>query len=339
MININSLTKSYGSLQVLKGIDLHIERGQIYGLAGRSGTGKSTLLRCINGLETYDNGNLYVDGIDVKTLSKLDIRVFRKDIGMIFQQFSLLSRLSVYENIALPLKCWKYKSKDINKKVLDLLEMVGIPDKIHAKPNELSGGQKQRVAIARALALNPKLLLCDEATSALDPKTAKSIISLLNKINQELAITIIIVTHQMSVLRSACEHMAILENGRIEVHGSVEQTFLNHPQALKNLIGQKELMLPETGVNMEIFLSKEISSKPIITQMARDLSVNFMILGGGMEGYRNNMLGSIVINVAGEYFAKVERYLSAHNVMWKYIERDGELCKEEEDNCLAVNFG
>lgn len=216
LIEIKGIRKSFGDLQVLHGVDLHIEKGKIFGLAGRSGTGKSTLLRCINGLETYDEGNLIVEGIEVKSLSEKDLRVFRKDIGMIFQQFSLLSRLTVYENIALPLRCWKYSNSYIDAKVKELLDVIGIPDKINAKPRELSGGQKQRVAIARALSMNPKLLLCDEATSALDPKTAKSIIGLLNKINQDLGITIIIVTHQMSVLRSACEEIAILQDGKIE---------------------------------------------------------------------------------------------------------------------------
>ena len=269
MIDINNLIKSYGELQVLKGIDLHIEKKEIFGLIGRSGTGKSTLLRCINGLETYDTGSLIVDGTDVKSLSEDDLRVFRKDVGMIFQQFSLLNRLSVYENIALPLKCWKYDNAYIDKKVKDLLEIIDIPDKINAKPKELSGGQKQRVAIARALAMDPKILLCDEATSALDPKTAKSIISLLNKINKDLGITIILVTHQMSVLRSACERIAILEDGKVEAKGLVEDIFLEQPPALKNLIGHKDLVVPQTGINIEIFFSKENSSNPIITKMAR----------------------------------------------------------------------
>jgi D-methionine transport system ATP-binding protein len=200
MIKINNLKKSFGSLQVLNDINLNIGTGQIYGLIGRSGTGKSTLLRCINGLESYDSGSLLVDGVEVKSLTSKEAREFKRGIGMIFQQFSLLSRLTVYENIALPMKCWKYKNAYIDSKVKELVEVVGIPDKLYAKPEQLSGGQKQRVAIARALSMNPKILLCDEATSALDPKTAQSIITLLNQINQQMGITIIVVTHQMSVL-------------------------------------------------------------------------------------------------------------------------------------------
>lgn len=180
MIEINDLYKKFNGLEVLKGVSLTIPTGSIYGLAGGSGAGKSTLLRCINGLESFDSGTLMVDGTDVSKLSESEGRIFRKNIGMIFQQFSLLSRMTVYENIALPMLCWGYKKKNIDKTVKELLELVEIPDKINSRPAELSGGQKQRVAIARALTLNPKILLCDEATSALDPRVGKSILSLLN---------------------------------------------------------------------------------------------------------------------------------------------------------------
>lgn len=322
MIEIKGLTKSFDDVKVLKGINIDIPQGMIYGLVGRSGVGKSTLLRCINGLESYDEGSLIVDGVNVKALSGKDIREFRKDIGMIFQQFSLLNRLSVYENVALPLKCWNYSNSYIDRKVKELLELVGIPDKINAKTRELSGGQKQRVAIARALTMNPKLLLCDEATSALDPNTAKSIITLLQKINQELGITIIVVTHQMSVLRSTCEQIAILEGGTVEVSGPVEQVFLKQPQALKNLIGEKELPLLNEGINIKILLSNELSSKPIITQMARELSIDCMILGGEMESFRNSMLGSIIINVPTNHFNVLKKYFADNNVIWELIEPD-----------------
>lgn len=338
MIKIKGLAKSYGDSQVLKDINIHIPQGMIYGLVGRSGAGKSTLLRCINGLETYEQGSLIVDCVDVKLLSGKKAREFRKDIGMIFQQFSLLTRLSVHENIALPLKCWGYSNSYIDNKVKELLEMIGMSDKIHAKPRELSGGQKQRVAIARALAMNPKILLCDEATSALDPKTAKSITSLLNQINQDLGITIVIVTHQMSVLRSICEEIAILENGNVEVNGLVEEVFLQQPAALRNLIGYQELLLPKTGVNIKILLSNDIASKPVITQMARELSMDFMVLGGEMENYRESTLGSVNINIPNEKFAAVQKYLSAHKVVWKYIDVEEKLA-EDDALCLAANFG
>jgi len=319
MIKIKNVTKSFGDFQVLCGVDLHIEKGKIYGLAGRSGTGKSTLLRCINGLERYDEGTLIVDGTEVNKLSPKDIREFRKDIGMIFQQFSLLERLTVYENIALPLRCWKYNSKFIDKKVKELLEIVGIPEKINQKPGELSGGQKQRVAIARALTMDPKILLCDEATSALDPKTAKAIIALLNQINKQLGITIVIVTHQMSVLRSACEEIAILENGKINASGMVEDIFMHQPKALKNLIGENNIVLTDEGVNISILLSHDNARKPIITKMSRELEIDFVILGGGMEAYRETILGSVIINIPEKDYKKVEKYLVDHQVKWEVM--------------------
>lgn len=319
MIEIKNLKKSFGELQVLSDINLTIDTGKIYGLVGRSGAGKSTLLRCINGLESYDEGTLIVDGIEVKSLNNQTAREFKKDIGMIFQQFSLLNRMTVYENIALPMKCWKYSKTQIDKKVKELVELVGIPDKLYSKSSELSGGQKQRVAIARALSMDPKILLCDEATSALDPQTAKAIISLINKINNELGITIVIVTHQMSVLRRSCENISILENGRIAEQGLVEEIFLRQPQSLRNLIGDKDLILPQSGVNLRILLSKEICHQPIITQMARELKFDFMVLGGDMENYRNNVLGSVIINVSDQKLLTVTQYLNDHKVIWKII--------------------
>lgn len=322
MIELINLNKYYGDLEVLKGIDLHIGKGKIFGLVGRSGTGKSTLLRCINGLEKYNGGSLYVDGIDVKNLPEKELRSFRKDIGMIFQHFSLLDRLTVYENIALPLKCWNYDKSYIDRRVKELLEVIEIPEKINSKPRELSGGQKQRVAIARALAMEPKILLCDEATSALDPKSTKAIIGLLNKINEELGITMVIVTHEMHVLRSVCEEIAIIEDGRIEAVGSVENVFLNQPPALRNLIGQKEIALPETGINIEVFYSSNNASQPIITKMARELDMDCIILGGEMESYKNSPLGSIIINIPVEKFDSIGKYFDEKEVRWKPFQQD-----------------
>lgn len=320
MIEIKNLKKSYGSLKVLSDINLTIDRGKIYGLVGRSGAGKSTLLRCINGLESYNEGSLIVDGVEVKSLSNHAAREFKREIGMIFQQFSLLNRMTVYENIALPMKCWKYNKSQIDRKVKELVELVGIPDKLYSKPGEISGGQKQRVAIARALTMDPKILLCDEATSALDPQTSKSIISLINRINKELGITIVIVTHQMSVVRNSCENISILENGKIAESGSVEEIFLKQPESLRNLIGVKDLSLPQKGVNLRILLSKEISNQPIITRMARELEIDFMILGGEMENYRDNVLGSVIINISEETLPILTQYLHNHEVNWKLID-------------------
>lgn len=320
MIKINNLEKSFNNLKVLDDVSLSIDRGKIYGLIGRSGAGKSTLLRCINGLESYDAGSIVVDGIDVESLSETDARVFRKSIGMIFQQFSLLERLSVYENIALPLRCWKYKNSFIDTKVRELLELVEIPEKREARPRELSGGQKQRVAIARALSMEPKVLLCDEATSALDPKTSKSIIALLNKINSEIGITMVIVTHEMSVVRSCCEEMAIIEAGQIALHGNVEDIFFQQPQALINLIGENdEVLLPETGTSLKVMLANDTYIQPIFTKMARELEVDFVVLGGGMEQYQNNVLGSLIINTGNQEAERIKNYLSERGLQWSVV--------------------
>ena len=227
MIKLMGVKKSFGNVQVLKDISIEINEGEIYGLIGHSGAGKSTLLRCINGLESYDDGLVNVMGNEVKSLNKNELRAFRKDLGMIFQNFNLLNRKTVYKNIALPLEVWGYDKDKIKKRVLELLKLVDLEDKINSKPAQLSGGQKQRVAIARALALNPKILLCDEATSALDPKTTKDILALLNKINKELGITIVVVTHQMEVVKEICEKVALLEDGILVAKGAVEEVFLD----------------------------------------------------------------------------------------------------------------
>lgn len=335
MIEIKNLKKSFGDLKVLNDINLSIAPGKIYGLVGRSGAGKSTLLRCINGLETYDSGSLLVDGVEVSSLSGSKAREFKKQVGMIFQQFSLLSRLSIYDNIALPMVCWNYPKKEIDKKVRELAELVGITSKLNSRPKELSGGQKQRVAIARALTLDPKILLCDEATSALDPKTAKSIIALLNDINKKLGITIVVVTHQMSVLRSCCEEIAILEHGVLAEQGPVKEIFINQPKALKNLIGVKEMLLPSTGTNIRVLMTGENYKKPILTNMSRELDIDFMILGGEMEEYRDEVLGSVIINIETTDFDRAVSYLTSHGLIWKHIDHSEfnyDLAKEGEIN-------
>ena len=185
-VEIKNVVKSFGNTQVIKDVSVTINQGEIYGIIGHSGAGKSTLLRCINGLESYNGGSVSVMGKEVSSLKDKELRVFRKDLGMIFQNFNLLQRKNVFDNVALPLEVWGYDKNTIKEKVLELLKLVGLEDKKLRKPSELSGGQKQRVAIARALALEPKILLCDEATSALDPKTTKDILQLLSKINKEL---------------------------------------------------------------------------------------------------------------------------------------------------------
>lgn len=296
---------------------MHVEPGAIFGVAGRSGSGKSTLLRCVNGLEPFDKGSLLVGSTNIQTLSKEKLRPLRRNIGMIFQQFSLLSRISVFENIALPLRCWEYPKQEIDQKVRYLLDIIGIPEKANARSNELSGGQKQRVAIARALAMDPEILLCDEATSALDPQSTQSIIDLLERINAELGI--VIVSHEMSVIRALCEKIAIIRNGHVDACGTVETIFAEKPEALQDLTGSDRRILPRTGHNIEILFSVENACQPIVTKMARALDVDFSIVGGELESYREMPISSVVVNVSDETFGAVGRYLDDNGIAWREL--------------------
>ena len=318
MIKISNLNKYYGNTQILSDVNIHMQKGEIFGIIGHSGAGKSTLLRCINRLETYEDGSILVEDKEVKDLSENELRFLRKDLGMIFQHFSLLERKTVFENVALPLECFKYPKEEINKRVDELLKLVGIDDKKNQKPRNLSGGQKQRVAIARALALNPKVLLCDEATSALDPNTTKSILNLLQDINKKLKITIIMVTHQMEVIKQICSRVAIMEGGKVLEIGDTEELFLQNSKNLQKLVGEEDIVLPK-GTNIRIIFPKEISNDSIITSMARNLDIDFSIICGKLEKYREDILGSLIINVSSEHKERVKKYLDEKEVRWEEI--------------------
>ncbi len=322
MIEIKNLKKLWeddGS-SVLEGINLIIEDGDIYALVGRSGAGKSTLLRCINGLTSYQEGSLKVDGCEIKDLKDKELREFRRHVGMIFQQFSLLERETVYKNVALPMQCWKYPKDQIDKKVRELLELVGLGDKMNAKPRNLSGGQKQRVAVARALTMDPKILLCDEATSALDPKTTNSILDLLMEINQKLGITVIIVTHQMEVVRKACNKACILENGKIADEGTVKEIFIKQPQSLRRLLGEEEEKLPDTGHNIQIsYLVKDMKDGELFSTMTSELQYVFPIVNGLIQDYQGDQMGIFVINIDDEHLGVVTDYLNQKGIKWREL--------------------
>ena len=324
MIEIKNLKKVWEDTgtPVLEDINLNIEDGEIYALVGRSGAGKSTLLRCINGLTSYQEGSLKVDGHEIKDYSEKELREFRRHVGMIFQQFSLLERETVYRNVALPMTCWKYPKDEIDAKVKSLLELVGLSDKMNAKPRNLSGGQKQRVAIARALTMDPKFILCDEATSALDPKTTNSILDLLLEINEKLGITVIVVTHQMEVVRKICQKACILENGVIKAEGSVRDIFFDQPQALLNLLGEENINLPETGHNIQIsHLLNDVSDGELFGKMYEDMGIMFPIINGTIQEYEKDRMGIFAINVKDEDFAVVSDYLNKRGIRWKEISR------------------
>lgn len=312
MIEIKQLYKSYGELEVLKNINMTVNTGEIYGLVGRSGAGKSTLLRCINGLENYQSGSLKIDGTEMKDLSKTQLREFQKEIGMIFQHFSLVERRNVYKNIALPMVCWKYKKEDIDKRVQELAQLVEISDKLYDRPRMLSGGQKQRVAIARALSMNANLLLCDEATSALDPNTTQSVLNLLRELNQKLGITIVVVTHQMEVVRQICDTISILENGKISASGNVKEIFLKKPQALLSLLGKDYKYAEMPGMVFTLLLSG--SEMDVIPEICNRFDAK--IVSTENREYKGENYTEITYHVIPERYTEVKNFFYEHKIMW-----------------------
>lgn len=321
MIKIENLCKNFGDLNVLDDISFEIEEGDIFGIIGQSGAGKSTLLRCINGLETYQSGSIVALGKEVKDLSKKDLQLMQKDMGMIFQNFNLLNRLTVYENIALPLRFWKQSPKEEknNKRIHELLKLVGLEDKINSKPRELSGGQKQRVAIARALVMNPKILLCDEATSALDPKITQDILTLLQQINRELNITVIVVTHQMEVIKQICNKVVFLKNGKIVARGKPEELFVSSNDDIQDFAGENLDILPTDGVNIKLFFTNSNSKSHTITSLARELDIDFDICSGKLENFRGQIMGSLIININVEDKDKVLKYFKDNHIDWEVL--------------------
>ena len=316
MIKIEKLSKFYGDTQILFDINLEVKKGEIFAIVGHSGAGKSTLLRCINGLESYQGGSLKVFDKEIKNLDETQQRHLRRDVGMIFQHFALMARKNVFENVATPLKFWGYKSDETEKRVRELLNLVGLENKAKSYPSELSGGQKQRVAIARALALNPKILLSDEATSALDPNTTNQILELLEKINKELDISVVIVTHEMEVVKSIAKRAILLEGGKIIGSGSIEELFLKPDEKMKEFLGEVEI-LPSTGTNIRLFFPKEVAQNSVITHMARSLNIDFNIVWGKLEKLNENVLGSLVINIDEKDKENVLNYIRQSGVLWE----------------------
>jgi len=316
VVKIENLSKFYGDTQILFDINLEVKKGEIFAIVGHSGAGKSTLLRCINGLESYQGGSLKVFDQEIKNLNEMQQRILRRDVGMIFQHFALMARKNVFENVATPLKFWGYKSDKTEKRVRELLNLVGLENKAKSYPSELSGGQKQRVAIARALALNPKILLSDEATSALDPNTTNQILELLEKINKELDISVVIVTHEMEVVKSIAKRAILLEGGKIIGSGSIEELFLKPDEKMKEFLGEVEI-LPSTGTNIRLFFPKEVAQNSVITHMARSLNIDFNIVWGKLEKLNDNVLGSLVINIDEKDKENVLAYIKQSGVLWE----------------------
>ena len=319
MIQLSHIEKIYdspsGPVRALKDISLHIEKGDIYGIIGLSGAGKSTLVRCINLLERPTKGTVVVDGQEITAMSDSQLRAARKNIGMIFQHFNLLSSATVYENVAFPLELAKTNKDVIQKKVTELLEMVGLADKADQYPSQLSGGQKQRVGIARALASDPKVLLCDEATSALDPQTTKSILELIKDINAKLKLTVVVITHEMQVIKEICDKVAVIQNGLIAENGPVLDVFINPQQPITkefiSVLMSNELPagfdrstiskdpIPNSVMLTRLTFIGAETDEPVISRLIKNFDLNVGIVFGQIDHIKNVPFGRLMVAMEG----------------------------------------
>lgn len=320
MIELVNVEKTYyskaGDIHALHKTSLNIKAGEIFGIIGLSGAGKSTLVRCINMLERPTGGQVFVDGAELTAMTDAQLRKARQSIGMIFQHFNLLTSRTVYQNIAFPLEIQGMSKAEIDKRVRPLLELVQLEERADYYPSQLSGGQKQRVGIARALASNPKVLLCDEATSALDPQTTKSILELLKDINKKLNLTIVLITHQMEVVKAICDRVAVIENGDIIEEGPMVDVFTNpqHPttkEFTKSVINAeipdmiKNMQLTDTykeGSKLIVRISfiGDSASEPIVSGMVKRFAVDVSILYGNIDQLKDVPFGTLIIEVSGD---------------------------------------
>lgn len=324
MIQIRNLSKSFpsanGPFNALSDVSLTVNDGDIYGIIGMSGAGKSTLVRCINMLERPTKGSVIIDGKDVSSLSEKQLRSYRRNVSMIFQSFNLLSQRNCLKNVCFPLELAGVKKEEATRRAKELLALVGIAEKEQAYPSQLSGGQQQRVAIARALATNPKILLCDEATSALDPKTTESILQLLRNINKELGITIVIITHQMSIVEEICTRVAILENGSVAEEGPVSEVF-SRPRSA----AAKALVFPDMPKDGEytkhagerlvrlVFHGAKATGTPFIARLAMEKQIAVNILSANAKNIGDKIYGNMLLGIPADEpsFLTAVNYLSS----------------------------
>ena len=319
MIDLSHIEKIYdspsGPVKAIKDISLHINKGEIYGIIGLSGAGKSTLVRCINLLERPTSGTVTVDGQDITAMSESQLRQARKSIGMIFQHFNLLSSATVYDNVAFPLRLVNTPKDKIDKKVTELLELVGLADKADQYPSQLSGGQKQRVGIARGLASEPKILLCDEATSALDPQTTKAILQLIRDINAKLKLTVVVITHEMQVIKDICDKVAVIDKGVIAEKGNVLEVFTNPQQPITREfisvllsndlpVGFREREVRQEPFNGSLLLIRltfigESANEPVISRLIKNFDLNVGILFGSLDDIKGVPFGRLIISLDG----------------------------------------
>lgn len=329
MIEIKNLSKKFTTgndeIWAIKDVNLHIKKGEIFGIIGLSGAGKSTLIRCLNRLEEPTNGQIIIDGVDITSLNKVELRNIRKEIGMIFQHFNLLSQKTVFQNIAFPLELEKQDKQIIKTKVNKLLDFVELTDKKDAYPSELSGGQKQRVAIARALINNPKILLSDEATSALDPQTTDSILKLLKRIRDEFGLTIVLITHQMEVVKDICDKVAIMENGEVIETNTAIELFRNpKTKTAKAFINSLHSNIEDEIIYKENFNGKiirlsflgESAKKPIVSKMIKQFDIEANILSGNINNLVSTSVGHLILELSGNdnEIQKAINFLNEQNV-------------------------
>ena len=336
MIRLEQVSKTFdtksGTVHAVRDVNLEINDGEIFGIIGFSGAGKSTLVRCLNLLERPTAGRVLLDDVDLMSLNEKKLREVRKKIGMIFQHFNLLRSRTVYQNIAFPLKKSSLGKKEKEEKIASLLDLVGLNEKRDAYPSQLSGGQKQRVAIARALANDPKVLLCDEATSALDPQTTKSILNLLKKVNEGLGITIVLITHEMAVVKDICDRVAIMEDGFVVESGNTVDVF-THPDReitkdfidtasnigkIHELIAEdNELTRINPGDRMLLLTySGSNAGEPLISCLAKDFDVSANIIYGNIDFLKGKPLGKLVVTLSGgaENMKAAMEYIHSLNV-------------------------
>ena len=309
MIELKHLSKTFqmkdGAVQALRDINLTIPDGMIYGIIGMSGAGKSTLVRCINLLERPTEGQVVIDGTEMQSLTPAQLRQRRQKIAMIFQQFNLLMQRSCLANVCFPMELAGVKKADAEKRARELLQTVGLPDKAGAYPAQLSGGQRQRVAIARALATDPKVLLCDEATSALDPDTTRSILGLIREINQKMGITVVVITHQMSVVEAICDRVAILDGGQVVEEGTVQEIFAKPKTAAARRLGapgggqaSRELasFAPDDHV-IRLTFNGSSTEKPLVASLAAETGILVSVLSADTRDLNQKCFGSMLLRL------------------------------------------
>lgn len=354
MINIQHMNKTFhlktGDVEALNDVSLNIEAGQIYGVIGYSGAGKSTLVRCINLLETPDSGSLTVGGsgeiviqngkpmVSGKALKEKQLGKLRRGIGMIFQHFNLLDRSTVFENIAYPLRYSGMKKEEIDKRVTELLALVDLTDKRDTYPSQLSGGQKQRVAIARALANNPQILLSDEATSALDPDATEAILALLKQLNEKLGLTIVLITHEMAVIKAICHRVAVMEHGKVVEEGDVYDIFANPQQlitrkfiASSSTLGKAEKMIADGSPMMQVKPGEKLVrltfrqdsvGDSVISKISRRFHANLNIVLANVDILQGHPLGAMIAVIGGDDVDSALEYLRVHQISVEVM-RDG----------------